>query len=63
MGKFKPITDSQSYSVPVIWLLSREGKVLREPFVGNRFGTSTQKINYTVREVEAALVEAIGAPK
>lgn len=63
MGKFKPSTDTQSYSVPVIWLLSREGKVLREPFVGNRFGTSTQKINYTVREVEAALVEAIGAPK
>ncbi len=45
MGKFKPGTDSQSYSVPVIWLLSKEGKVLHEPFVGNRFGTSTQRIN------------------
>lgn len=60
MGKFKPSKDSQSYSVPVIWLLSKEGKVLCEPFVGNRYGTSTQRINYTVREVEAALLDAIG---
>ncbi len=60
MGKFKPSTDTQSYSVPVIWLLSQEGKVLHEPFVGNRYGTSTQKINYTVREVEAALQKIIG---
>jgi hypothetical protein len=63
MGMFKPSTDAQSYSLPVIWLLSKQGKVLHEPFVGNRFGTSTQKINYTVREVEAALVEIIGAVK
>ncbi|NUO82274.1 hypothetical protein HUU05_19550 [candidate division KSB1 bacterium] len=63
MGRFKPSTDSQSYSVPVIWLLSKEGKVLHEPFAGNRFGTSTQRINYTVREVEAALQEAIGVKK
>ncbi len=63
MGKFKPSTDSQSYSVPVIWLLSKEGKVLHEPFAGNRFGTSTQRINYTVREVEAALQQAIGTAK
>lgn len=63
MGMFKPQTDHQSYSVPVIWLLSKEGKVLHEPFVGNRYGMSTQRINYTVREVEAALQEAIGAAK
>ncbi len=63
MGKFKPSTDTQNYSVPVIWLLSKEGKVLHEPFVGNRFGMSTQRINYTVREVEAALLEVIGVKK
>lgn len=63
MGKFKPRADHQSYSVPVIWLLSKEGKVLHEPFVGNRYGNSTQRINYTVREVEAALQEAMGVKK
>ncbi len=63
MGKFKPGTDSQSYSVPVIWLLSPEGKVLHEPFVGNRYGASTQKINYTVREVEAAVQKILAEGK
>lgn len=60
MGKFKPGTDQQSYSVPMIWLLSPEGKVLHEPFVGNRYGTSTQRINYTVRDVEAAVQKLLG---
>ncbi|MGH7494634.1 MAG: hypothetical protein ACREOO_19855 [bacterium] len=63
MGKFKPATDHQNYSVPVIWLLSPEGKVLHEPFVGNRYGTSTQRINYTVREVEAAVQKILAERK
>ena len=63
MGKFKPATDQQSYSVPVIWLLSPEGKVLHKPFVGNRYGTSTQRISYTAREVEAAVQEVLGIVK
>ncbi len=61
MGRFKPSTDQQSYSVPVIWLLSPQGIVLHAPFVGNRYGTSTQRINYTVREVEAAVQEILEA--
>lgn len=63
MGKFKPSTDQQSYSLPVIWLLSPEGKVLHEPFVGNRYGVSTQRINYTVREVEAAVQSLLANTK
>lgn len=55
MGKLKPCSDKQSHSLPTIWLLSPNGKVLHEPFAGNRYGTSTQRINFTVREVEAAL--------
>lgn len=61
MGKFKPASDDQSYSVPVIWLLSPAGEILHEPFVGNRFGSTTQHLNYTVREVEAALQQALAA--
>jgi hypothetical protein len=63
MGRFKPATDQQSYSVPVIWLLSPDGKVLHEPFVGNRYGSSTQRINYTVREVEAAVQKILAERK
>jgi len=59
MGKFKPCTDQQSYSVPAIWLLSPTGKVLHEPFAGNRYSSSTPHLNYTVREVEAALQQAL----
>ena len=55
MGKLKPCSDKQSHSLPAIWLLSPKGEVLHEPFVGNRYGSSTQRINFTVREVESAL--------
>lgn len=61
MGKLKPCSDKQSHSLPTIWLLSPDGKVLHEPFVGNRYGTSTQRINFTVREVEAALESILKA--
>ncbi|MDZ7267865.1 MAG: hypothetical protein ONB48_15410 [candidate division KSB1 bacterium] len=55
MGKLKPASDRQSHSLPTIWLLSASGEILHEPFVGNRYGTVTQRIVFTVREVEAAL--------
>lgn len=61
MGKLKPCSDKQSHSLPTIWLLSPNGKVLHEPFAGNRYGTSTQRINFTVREVEAALESILKA--
>lgn len=61
MGKLKPCSDKQSHSLPTIWLLSPNGKVLHEPFAGNRYGTSTQRINFTVREVEAALENILKA--
>lgn len=61
MGKFKPCSDKQSHSLPTIWLLSPNGKVLHEPFVGNRYGASTQRIKFTVREVEAALENILKA--
>jgi len=61
MGRLKPASDQQSYSLPTIWLLSREGRVLHEPFVGNRYGTVTQRIVFTVREVEAALEKILQA--
>lgn len=61
MGKLKPCSDKQSHSLPTIWLLSPNGKVLHEPFAGNRYGTSTQRINFTVREVETALENILKA--
>ncbi|MCL4703777.1 hypothetical protein KJ068_01375 [bacterium] len=61
MGKLKPCSDKQSHSLPTIWLLSPNGKVLHEPFVGNRYGISTQRIVFTVREVEAALENILKA--
>lgn len=61
MGKLKPCSDKQSHSLPAIWLLSPNGKVLHEPFVGNRYGASTQRIVFTVREVEAAVENILNA--
>lgn len=55
MGKLKPASDRQSHSLPAIWLLSPSGQVLHEAFVGNRYGTVTQRIIFTVRDLEAAL--------
>ncbi len=55
LGRFKPCGDDQSYSTPVIWLLSPQGKVLSEPFFGNRYSDSKQIIRFTVRDVEQAV--------
>jgi hypothetical protein len=58
-GRFKGPGDTQRYGTPTIWLLSRELEVLREPFFGNEFGRVPLRIHYTVRDVAAALDEAL----
>jgi len=59
MGRFKPCSDAQSYSLPAIWIFSTSGRVLHEPFAGNRYSNSTQRLQYTAREVESALLQAL----
>ncbi len=59
LGKFKPQDDTQTYSTPTIWLLSKDGEVLHAPFFGNRYNPTTQKIVYTVLDVERAVLEAL----
>ncbi len=57
MGKFKPCGDRQCYSTPTIWLLSRTGEVLHEPFAGNRYAQAEQRLRYTVRDLEQVLAK------
>lgn len=59
-GKFKPCGDRQCYSTPTIWLLSRTGEVLHEPFAGNRYAPSEQRLRYTARDIENVLTKALG---
>ena len=58
-GRFKWHQDHQRYGTPTIWLLDTELRVLREPFWGNVYEAVPTQINYTVRDVMAALDEAL----
>ncbi|MGH7491254.1 MAG: hypothetical protein ACREOO_02540 [bacterium] len=58
-GKFKPCDDRQCYSTPTIWLLSRSGEVLHEPFAGNRYAPAEQRLRFTAREIENVLLQAL----
>ena len=59
IGKFKPCRDHQSYSTPTIWLLSRAGEVLHEPFAGNRYAPAEQRLRYTARDLEEVLLKVL----
>jgi hypothetical protein len=58
-GRFKGPGDTQRYGTPTLWLLSRELQVLREPFFGNQHEHVPLLVSYTVRDVAAALDEAL----
>ena len=54
-GCFKSPADGQTYGTPTIWLLSGDAVVLREPFFGNVYEGPPQQLNYTIRDVVAAI--------
>ena len=58
-GRFKWHEDEQTYGTPTTWLLSPKLEVLREPFYGNVYEAVPVSINYTVRDVIAALDELL----
>jgi hypothetical protein len=62
-GRFKWHQDHQRYGTPTIWLLDRERRVLSEPFWGNIYEAVPVQINYTVRDVMAALDRALATAR
>ena len=60
-GRFKWHQDHQRYGTPTIWLLDNQLRVIREPFWGNVYEAVPPQINYTVRDVMAALDLALGS--
>ena len=54
-GRWKWHLDPRKYGTPTIWLISREGKILREPFLGNDYDAEPPEINYGFHEVREAI--------
>jgi len=54
-GRFKWKQDPRKYGAPTIWILDGRGKVLREPFWGNDYGSVPPLISYGFRELREAI--------
>lgn len=54
-GLFKAKEDMQNYGTPTIWILSRDGEAMCEPFWGNNY---PDKIRYRYEDVADAIVKA-----
>lgn len=55
-GYFKAPGDRQTYGLPTIWILSRDGEAMCEPFWGNNY---PDKIRYRYEDVAEAIEKAI----
>ena len=56
-GKFRSGIESQKYGVPTIWFLDAEGKILDGPFSGNIYHSDPYQINYTVKDIDEAILK------
>ena len=58
-GKLKWQKDSRKYGTPTLWLLSAEGRIVREPFFGNDYDAEPPNISYGFRELKEAIEELL----
>lgn len=56
-GAFRAVDERQTYGVPSLWLVSRDGRILHEPFRGNDYHAHGGKVvvKYTLSEVISAV--------
>lgn len=59
-GRFKACGDTQRHGTPTLWLLGRDGRVLREPFYGNVYERREEKLRYREKDVAGAIDSILG---
>jgi hypothetical protein len=58
-GRWKWHLDPRKYGTPTIWIISNEGEILREPFLGNDYDSEPPEINYGFNELREAIEDAL----
>lgn len=59
-GRFKACGDTQRHGTPTLWLLGKDGRVLREPFYGNVYERGEEKLRYRENDVASAIELILG---
>ena len=61
-GKLKWHLDARKYGTPTIWILDGQGKVLREPFIGNEYDSEPPHVSYGFHDLKREIARLLETP-